>query len=236
MEQQLSVILLTYNSFELLSKSLLEIINHIPQEGTEVIVVDNGSTDEQAKTGFEWWKKTTLSKPVRCVSAPHNLGFSGGMNFGVAHARGKNILLLSNDVLVKDGNMFTEIVDLLDGNDKLLIGGRIVDWDSGWNTFIKGNKSYLVPYCEGYALAMSKVAWDDLGGLDEEYNPHDYEDMDLSMNALAHGYILTQLDSKYMIHLSGQTIGKEANRVQTTNKNRIYFEKKWSEEFSKCLN
>jgi GT2 family glycosyltransferase len=236
MEIELSVVLLNYNSFELLGKSLLEVINHIPPEGVEVVVVDNGSTDEQFLNNFEWWKKATLSKPVRFVKIPENRGFGGGMNYGVLTARGKNILLLSNDVMVKDINLFKDVINLCDGNDKVLIGGRIIDWDSGWNTFEATARFYTIPYCEGYALAMSKKAWEELGGFDEEYCPYDYEDMDLSMTAMQHNFMLVQLDHEYMFHMSGQTIKEDREkRVEITRRNREYFKKKWEKLMPEIL-
>lgn len=236
MEIDLSIILLNYNSSELLSKSLLEVVNHLPPEGVEVVVVDNGSTDEQFTTMFEWWKRTTLSKPVRFVKIPKNLGFGGGMNYGVLTAKGKNLLLLSSDVIVKNGDLFKDINNLCDGNDKILIGGRIIEWDSGWNTFEVGGKKYLIPYCEGYALALSKKAWDELGGFDEEYSPYDYEDMDFSMKAMQHDFMLVQVSPEYLFHMSGQTIKDDSQiRVDITRRNRQYFLKKWETEMPRIL-
>jgi GT2 family glycosyltransferase len=232
MEIELSVVLLNYNSFELLGKSLLEVINHLPPEGVEVVVVDNGSTDENFKANFEWWKKSTLSKPVQYIKIPENRGFGGGMNYGVLAARGKNLLLLSNDVIVKDGNLFKDIINLCAGNDKILIGGRILDWDTGWNVFGK----YTIPYCEGYALGMSKKAFEDLGGFDEEYCPYDYEDMDLSMTAMQQDFMLVQLDPEYMFHMSGQTIKEDREkRIEITRRNREYFKKKWEKLMPEIL-
>jgi GT2 family glycosyltransferase len=228
----LSVVVLNYNSSELLSKSLLEIVNHLPSEGVEVVVVDNGSTDEQFLTMFEWWKKTTLSKPIQFIKIPENRGFGGGMNYGVLAARGKSVLLLSNDVIVKSGEIFKDILSLCDGNDKVLIGGRIIDWDSGWNTFGK----YTIPYCEGYALAMTKKAWEELGGFDENYCPYDYEDMDLSMTAMLHEFMLVQLSPDYLFHMSGQTIKEDREkRIEITRRNKEYFKKKWEKEMPKIL-
>jgi GT2 family glycosyltransferase len=227
MELALSVIHLNYNSSEWLSKSLLEVINHAPVEGVEIIVVDNGSTDEDFLTMFEWWKKYKSIQPIRFVKAPRNLGFCGGMNFGVEHARGKNIFLLSNDVMVKSKNLFTDIMDMLEGNDKLLLGGRIIDWDSGWNTYPNQGHVYTIPYCEGYALSMSMKAWRELGGFDEQFYPHDFEDMDLSLTAMEHDFMLAQLDSAYLFHNCAGTVKYGVEREAITLNNQAKFVIKW---------
>ena len=230
MELALSVVLLNYNSSEWLSKSLLEVINHAPVEGVEIVVVDNGSRDEDFLTMFEWWKKYKSIQPMRFVKIPENRGFSGGMNYGALASKGKNLFLLSNDVIVKRKEIFTDIVDFLEGNDRLLLGGRIIDWDSGWNTYPWQGHVYTVPYCEGYALAVSKKGWEELGGFDEQFYPYDFEDMDLSLTAMEHGFTLAQLDSSYLFHNCAGTIRYSKEREAVTLNNQAKFVIKWGEK------
>ena len=232
MELALSVVLLNYNSSELLSKSLLEVINHAPVEGVEIVVVDNGSKDEDFLTLFEWWKKYKSIQPIRFVKIPENRGFSGGMNYGALASKGKNILLLSNDVMVKRKELFNDVVNLLEGNDKLLIGGRIIDWDSGWNTYPYQGHVYTIPYCEGYALAVSRKGWEELGGFDEQYYPHDFEDMDLSLTAMEHDFMLAQVDSSYLFHACAGTVKYGEERQAITLQNQAKFVIKWNGKFA----
>jgi GT2 family glycosyltransferase len=234
MEVKLSIVILNYNRAELLSKRMMEMIANIPHEGVEVVVVDNGSTDETALKIFEWWKNSKLSFPAKFYHIDKNQGFCGGMNFGINASNGKIVLCLSNDVQVCGNSLCQTILDIFDKDDKILLGGRIIDWNSGWNTFVINGKSYTVPYCEGYAVAMTKQSWEVVDYFDTLYYPYDYEDVDLSMKALQAGLKLTSFPSEMFIHAGGQTINS-SDRIEVTKVNMQKFIDKWQEHIPSIL-
>lgn len=64
-----------------------------PRDRFEVVMVDNASRDdscEKVRRDFPW---------VRVVQNPRNEGFAGGNNAGLAHARGRWLVLLNNDTI-----------------------------------------------------------------------------------------------------------------------------------------
>lgn len=63
----------------------------------EVILVDDGSTD-----GTREWLRT-LAAPVRVILNEHNLGYAAANNRGAALARGPDLLLLNNDLVLRPG-------------------------------------------------------------------------------------------------------------------------------------
>ena len=67
----------------------------------ELIVVDNGSTDDTAAdlAGV----RDTARVPVTIVSNPQNGGFPRAINQGLQAARGEYLVLLNNDAVVTDG-------------------------------------------------------------------------------------------------------------------------------------
>ena len=67
----------------------------------ELIVVDNGSTDD-TKTYLAGVQDAT-SVPVTIATNAHNLGFPAGINQGLQLAQGEYLVLLNNDVVVTDG-------------------------------------------------------------------------------------------------------------------------------------
>jgi GT2 family glycosyltransferase len=93
-----SVILLNYNGLRLLKKCLPKALNQTYTD-YEVILVDNGSTD-----GSVAWVKTHYPSSkyprLRFFHIMPNRGFTGGNNYGAKQARGKYIILLSNDTLL----------------------------------------------------------------------------------------------------------------------------------------
>src|SRR4051794_27968522 len=60
----------------------------------DVVVVDNGCTDG----GVE---RVSHRDRVTVVSPMENLGFAGGCNLGVRHARGETIALVNTDAIVE---------------------------------------------------------------------------------------------------------------------------------------
>ena len=65
--------------------------------GFEVIVVDNGSTDDSSTF------LRTRFPAVRVLQAGRNLGFAGGNNLGMRGAHGTYLVLLNNDTSVRPG-------------------------------------------------------------------------------------------------------------------------------------
>jgi len=67
----------------------------------ELIVVDNGSTDDTA--AYLAGVRDATSVPVTVVANATNLGFPAAINQGLQLARGEYLVLLNNDVVVTDG-------------------------------------------------------------------------------------------------------------------------------------
>lgn len=93
----LSVIILNYNTKELILKCLKSILDKKWQHKVEVIVVDNGSNDgskEAVRKRYPF---------VKLIPSRTNLGFAGGNNLGLKKSRTKYCLLLNSDTEVLDG-------------------------------------------------------------------------------------------------------------------------------------
>jgi hypothetical protein len=96
MNTELSIIIVNYNTRDLL-RDCLASIPPDEVEDCEVIVVDNASQDDSCamvRNQFPW---------VRLIESPVNGGFSKGNNLGIRAARGKYILLLNSDTIVRPG-------------------------------------------------------------------------------------------------------------------------------------
>jgi GT2 family glycosyltransferase len=87
-----SVILVCWNSYALTAAAIRSLEQHVSGASYEVIVVDNGSSDERTS------KRLAAEFPTATVIANReNRGFAGANNQALAVARGRYLLLLNSD-------------------------------------------------------------------------------------------------------------------------------------------
>ncbi|MCX7880932.1 MAG: glycosyltransferase family 2 protein [Patescibacteria group bacterium] len=105
----LSVIIPSFNTKEILKKSLLKLkknLKNYPYFKTEIIVVDNHSLDGSQ----DFLKKYS---GIKLIVNKENLGFAKAINQGIKKAQGQYLLFLNSDVLVKRIN-FPDLVFFLE--------------------------------------------------------------------------------------------------------------------------
>lgn len=89
---QVSIVIINYNTFQLTCNCINSIIKHTNEITYEIILVDNAST-EILENNFDYF----FSNKIVFVKSDKNLGFAGGNNLGIQHAKGEYILLLNSD-------------------------------------------------------------------------------------------------------------------------------------------
>jgi GT2 family glycosyltransferase len=176
----------------------------------EIILVDDCSTDENIAGAMGFW--TNQSKhSVIPIKTPKNLGFGGAMNHGAKRATEDVYVFLSNDVqLLYD--FVPDVLEKISENKKCLVGNELYNYDTGWNVLRIHGKPMMFMYLAGYFLACTN-----------------YEDVDLSTTAIMKGYKLVPLNSKRLLHASGQTVRRvRPDRESITYRNQQRFIGKWS--------
>ncbi len=221
---EISIIIPFYNHWDLTHARIMEIHKFLGDD-VEVILVNDASTDTDCDGGVAFWQKADTRQKIRYVKNDINLGFGGSMNKGAKLAKGNILVFLSNDVIITNDFM-EQIKNKIAAEKDILIGGRIVYWDSGWNTI----NNTIFPYCEGWLLACTKEVWDNLGGFDPRYAPQDFEDVDRSATAIEMGYRLVGLNSPHLKHIGGQTANYNEKRLAITNRNKQKFFEKWHDK------
>lgn len=114
----LSIVIVNWNTADLLDACLASIYRHTAGIKFEIIVFDNASTDHS---------REVLGKHSR-VSAifhPENIGFAAGNNHAAARARGEFLLLLNPDTEIRD-NLFPEIIACLKESPYRVLGPRLL--------------------------------------------------------------------------------------------------------------
>jgi len=238
---QASIIIPVFNNWSYTWKCLLSIY-HRTEGNYEVIVVDNGSTDETPQ-------RLAKCTGITVITNSTNEVFVTGCNQGAEAAKGDHLVFLNNDTEVTIGwlgallapfdNPKTGIVGarLLYPDGRLQEAGNIVWSDgSGWN-YGHGDDPYLpqysyrkeVDYCSGACLAISQTLWKRIGGFDIRYRPAYYEDTDLCFSARKCGYKVIYQPEAQVIHHGGASAGTDTSqgykRYQEINKTK--FLHKW---------
>ncbi|HPD45737.1 MAG TPA: glycosyltransferase family 2 protein [Anaerohalosphaeraceae bacterium] len=118
-----SIIIVNWNTRELLRDCIASIYANAGDTGHEIIVVDNASSDgsvEMVKTEFP---------DVRLVQNTENHGFARANNEGMQLAGGRYILLLNSDTRLLD-NALEKVVAFADRNpDAAVVGCRVLNPD-----------------------------------------------------------------------------------------------------------
>ncbi len=111
MNPLVSIVILNFNGKENLEYCLPSVkrLNYKP---IEVIVVDNGSTDDS----IEFLK--THYPHVKLIENKKNLGYSIGNNIGASRAKGKYILVLNDDTKLTP-DLITKLVGRMESNQKI---------------------------------------------------------------------------------------------------------------------
>lgn len=90
---QVAVVLLNWNTRHLLEQFLPEVLKYSQLPGVEVVVADNGSSDDSLS-----WLKTHYPA-VRCIALGKNLGFAEGYNQALAKVDAQYSVLFNSDAL-----------------------------------------------------------------------------------------------------------------------------------------
>ncbi|HOC39087.1 MAG TPA: glycosyltransferase family 2 protein [Thermodesulfobacteriota bacterium] len=108
MSTKLSIIIVNWNTLDLLRQCLRSVIGALGELLSEIIVVDNASSDGSP----EMVNKEFPS--VRLVENTSNLGFAKANNQGLSIAHGEYALLLNSDTIIEDCRLFTEWIAFMD--------------------------------------------------------------------------------------------------------------------------
>ena len=217
---KVSIAIPIYNRWHLTHQILFDIYKNCDNIH-EIIIVNDNSPEKEVRDGMDWWLSQKML-PIQEIVLAENVMFLRASNIGMKQCAGDIVITVSNDVRIQS-DITTRIRDMLRENPEQMIGGRLLDWDTGWNSF----GGQVFPYIEGWLMATTKQGWEEIGYFDERFYPSDMEDIDSSTTALTLGYTLTPLNDERIQHIGAQSIGYNPKREAQTKLNKEKFRKKW---------
>ncbi len=117
----LAIVIVNFNGGAHLGRCLASLAASPPTLSTEIVVVDNASTDGSQNQVRQRWPQ------VHLLQLTKNLGFSAGNNAGIRATTGDLVLLLNNDTIVPPGAIDRLIERLRAHPDAAVAGPRLVD-------------------------------------------------------------------------------------------------------------
>jgi GT2 family glycosyltransferase len=117
---KVSIVIVSFNAREDLGRCLAALRDARPVATTEIIVVDNASTDGSADLARS-------QAEVRVLDAGANVGFARANNLGIRSSRSELILLLNSDTIVPAGAIDALVAELDRDAAVAIVGPRLVD-------------------------------------------------------------------------------------------------------------
>jgi GT2 family glycosyltransferase len=222
-----AIIIVTYNHIDYIADCLRSIAALDPAP-REIVVVDNASRDGTAaliKAEFP---------AIRLIEAGANLGFSGGCTLGARTTTAATIVLANPDLMVQPDWLAQLCAPLGRWPSIGIVGCKLRYRDGrtlqhaggllrlplalghhrgvGEDDLGQYNALEVVDYVTGAALACPRAIWEELGGLDEQFFPAYYEEVDFCTRARQAGYQIMYTPQAVATHIEGSSVGHGSAR------------------------
>ena len=225
---KLSVIIVNYNVQYFLELCLLSVLKASENIQTEIIVVDNNSSDGSCELILEKFPQIIL------LQNTENFGFSKANNLGVAKAKGEYVLILNPDTVVPE-DIFEKIILYSETKKKFgALGVKFIDGTGNFlpeakrnfpsvNVALKkllgfSNKYYAnhidqnenkeVEILSGAFMLLKRDVYLKNNCFDEDYFMYG-EDIDLSYKLITKGYHNYYYGAATIIHYKGESTLKD---------------------------
>ncbi len=225
---KLSIVIVSWNTKDLLEACLRSVYAYPLEQPFEVWVVDNQSKDDTVAMVRSQFPQVEL------IASEENLGFAGGNNRAIPHCQGEYILLLNPDTELKP-DALNALVAFMDAHPEAgAAGSRLLNADGTlqpschprptlsrefWRMFYL---DAVVPYGSydmskwqldqprevdvlmGASLLLRKSVLDKVGLLDEGYFMYS-EEVDLCFRLQKAGWRLFWVPQSQVVHYWGQS-------------------------------
>ena len=237
-----TIVISCFNRADLTAGCLKSVAEATNMDGVELVIVDNGSTDETRLI------ESSNSARLTVVRNNVNLGFAKACNQGAAAASSDVFVFLNNDITALPG-WLDAMLDLLDLERNVgIVGARLlypdgtiqhggVDVTVGNDGHLRGQHRFVgeqaayppanvlseVEAVTGAALCIRRACFEEVGGFSEEYW-NGNEDIDLCLSARACGWSVVYEPDSTLVYLESKSGPERFSRYQH---NVDAFTKRW---------
>lgn len=238
-----SIISVNYNQ-SAVTLDMLASLQRITYPNTEVIIIDNGSPDDNPDVIKERYPH------IHLIKSRENLGFAGGNNLGIRASSGDYLLLLNNDTEVDPGFLEPLVNKLRENNDIGAVSPKIYFThtpgmlqytgfsdinrytirNKGWghSKMDEGqfNEDRLSYFAHGAAMMVPREVIKKVGLLADIYFLY-YEEMDWGQRIRNAGYSICYVHNAIVYHKESVSTGKISPlKTYYMNRARLIFTKR----------
>ncbi len=230
---QLSIIVVSYNTRQLLEQCIRSVYEHTTHVNFELIVIDNNSSDGSPQMIRENFENAKL------ICNDKNVGFGSANNQGMRISRGKFLLLLNSDTIVFKDSIL-KLVQLLEQQPQIgMVGPKVLnkDWSlqPSFGTYpdlkseflraclldshltrrainrdarINGSEPFAVDWVSGCCLMLRKPVFEQTGGFDENFFLFN-EEVDWCLRARKAGWQIAYFPGAEIVHFGGKSVKQD---------------------------
>ena len=250
-----SIIIPTRDYGSILHQCLISIFQNTTYPNYEVIVIDNGSVEAETENIFNFWKQ---QKPEQFKTYRLEIAFNYSRlnNYGVSQAKGEYLIFLNNDTKVQSSDWIEALVEQAKRSSIGAVTGLLLYPDKSlqhagfflsenqilssfyqgiskindYDTFLQISLINNVSAVSGACLACRRTVFEEVGGFDEAL-PFMYNDIDLCLKMLEHGYRNLYLPHVRLYHQELKSWDVEltaSQRIEIQHSSTQLIKQRWS--------
>lgn len=183
-----SVVIATYNRGPILEKCLRALIAQtFPREHFEIVVVDDGSTDD---TRALVERLAREEGPRWQYRWQENAGRSRARNVGIAMAKGELVVFIDSDVVVVPGFLLEhDRLHRANAGKRVFVQGLAVNTDRFDDPLATpvGPTHFSAAFFATNNVSLPRAFLNEVGGFDEAFTEYGWEDLELGLRLKAIG-------------------------------------------------
>jgi GT2 family glycosyltransferase len=248
-----SIVIPSINSFNLISRILDGLNNNTDYPNLEIIIQDNGTTENNVLELYGLQKNINMNFSVEIIHEKFN--FSKSINRGMQRAKRDYVLLLNNDIEIIDRNWLKEMVSCFDYAEVGIVGARLLypnsrlqhagvivglgnvagHWFCGATLNQPGPMNRLkvrqsFSAVTGACMLISRACIEAVGAFDEENFAIAYNDIDFCLRASQKGFRVMWTPFATLYHYESATRGSDEtkNNIDRFNQEKLNLRTKYA--------